>query len=265
MSKEHFYFSKSDRRASIALLIIIILVHIARYEVNKHYNSLPVVRTDTIVWQQVKKNETKKGYDGYSTNYRKNKSTGDNIRNNGDKTTGYEKSNDFSNVEGRDYYGNERNGGSQKVSKVWSDSVFQKQSIYPKKLPFGTVIDINTADTSLLKCIPGIGSYYAGRIVEYRSSLGGYTNVEQLSEIKNLPDSVQGWFKTGDSIDIIRIEVNGCSLKQLMSHPYISFYQARAITEYRRAHGEILSLSQLSMLPEFSDADIKRLSPYLKF
>ena len=85
------------------------------------------------------------------------------------------------------------------------------------------------------------------------------------AEIKNLPDSVQGWFETGDSIDIIRIEVNNCSLQQLMGHPYIGFYQARAITDYRRAHGEIGSLSQLSMLPEFSDADIRRLSPYLRF
>lgn len=271
MSKEHFYFSKSDRRACVALLIIIVLANFSRYLVKKHYDPLPVVQTDTMVWKQTKKSYPKKNYDDYS----KNGSSEYYKRGDADKTV-YKNSSEYSRDAGRKYYGengdgyyrNERYRSSQDefVDSVdYVDSVYRGQYVYVKKLPFGTVVDINTADTSLLKRIPGIGSYYARRIVEYRSSLGGYTDVAQLSEIKNMPDSVRGWFETGDSIDIIRIEVNSCTLQQLMTHPYISFYQARAITDYRRAHGDIKSLSQLSMLPEFSDADIRRLSPYLKF
>lgn len=271
MSKEYFYFSKSDRRACVALLVIIVLADFTRYQVRKHYNTQPVVQTDTMVWKQSKKSYPKKSYYDYSNN-----GSSDNYKRGGTDKAVYKNSDCYSRDEGRKYYGengdgyyrNERYVSSrdESVDSVdYVDSVYWGQYVYQKKLPFGTVVDINTADTSLLKRIPGIGSYYARRIVEYRSSLGGYTDVKQLSEIKNLPDSVQGWFETGDSIDIIRIEVNSCSLQQLMGHPYIGFYQARAITDYRRAHGEIGSLSQLSMLPEFSDADIRRLSPYLRF
>lgn len=60
MSKEHFYFSKSDRRACVALLVIIVLADFTRYQVRKHYNTLPVVQTDTMVWKQSKKSYPKK-------------------------------------------------------------------------------------------------------------------------------------------------------------------------------------------------------------
>jgi len=47
-------------------------------------------------------------------------------------------------------------------------------------------IDINRADTAELIKLPGIGKVYAGRIIAYRKTLGGFTNVEQLKEIKGI-------------------------------------------------------------------------------
>ena len=43
-----------------------------------------------------------------------------------------------------------------------------------------TIIDINTADTTLLKQLPGIGGAFAKWIVNYREKLGGYCETEQL-------------------------------------------------------------------------------------
>ena len=54
---------------------------------------------------------------------------------------------------------------------------------YPHKLRANEHIEINGADTTLLMKIPGIGSYYASRIVRYRERLGGFASAQQLEEI----------------------------------------------------------------------------------
>ena len=59
--------------------------------------------------------------------------------------------------------------------------------------------------------------------------------------------------------------VNRLTLQQLKRHPYINYYQARAITDYRRLHGEISSIDQLGRMKEFKPADLQRLAPYLEF
>ena len=72
-----------------------------------------------------------------------------------------------------------------------SDSI-RRQRV--EKYAPGTKIDINEADTNALKKIPGIGSYYAGKIVRYRERLGGFVSKQQLQEIEGLPDNVEQWF-----------------------------------------------------------------------
>ena len=46
---------------------------------------------------------------------------------------------------------------------------------------------------------------------------------------------------------------------------YINFYQAKAITEYRRLKGPLHSLTDLSLLPEFPARELERLMPYVEF
>jgi DNA uptake protein ComE-like DNA-binding protein len=46
-------------------------------------------------------------------------------------------------------------------------------------------------------------------------------------------------------------------------HPYINFYQAKVIVEYRKKKGNIKSLKQLSLYEEFTPADFERLEPYV--
>lgn len=132
------------------------------------------------------------------------------------------------------------------------------------KYPQGTVVDANVADTTELKKIPQIGSYRAQKIVAYRESLGGFVKVEQVMESCEMPDEVFEWFCVSD-VPLHRLNVNKLSLRQLMRHPYITFYQARAIVEYRKKHGDLKNLGQLQFLDEFTEEDISRLSPYLEF
>ena len=133
-----------------------------------------------------------------------------------------------------------------------------------EKIAFGQTIDINTADTSQLKMIPGIASKRAARIVAYRRSLGGFVNVEQAMEAIELPDSVLKYMSVSP-VEIRKINVNKLSVQQLMKHPYLNFYQAKAIFEHRRNKGELHSLDELSRLEGFRQTDIDRLRPYITF
>jgi len=141
-----------------------------------------------------------------------------------------------------------------------------RQDSFPKqeKIQFGQTIDINTADTSLLKMIPGIASRRAARIVAYRKTLGGFTSVEQAMEAIEMPDSVLKYMSVSP-VEIKRINVNKLSVQQLMKHPYLNFYQAKAIFEHRRNKGDLHSLDELSRLEGFRASDLDRLRPYITF
>lgn len=60
------------------------------------------------------------------------------------------------------------------------------QSISQKKLKEGQQIDLNRANEKALIKVPGIGDTFAKRIIEHRTSLGGFTNIEQLMEVKGI-------------------------------------------------------------------------------
>ncbi|MPN41813.1 hypothetical protein SDC9_189368 [bioreactor metagenome] len=50
------------------------------------------------------------------------------------------------------------------------------------------LIDINSADASLLSTLPGIGEVLAGRIVEYREQNGPFASVDQLTDVPGIGD-----------------------------------------------------------------------------
>lgn len=124
--------------------------------------------------------------------------------------------------------------------------------------------DLNAADTAALKRVPGIGSYYARQIVSYRERLGGYVDVSQLREIDDFPTQSLAYFFVGQK-PLRKINVNTATLYQLKRHPYINFHQARCITDYRRLKKPLESLGELRLLKEFTPSDIERLAPYVEF
>ncbi len=135
---------------------------------------------------------------------------------------------------------------------------------YPHKLKAGQKIAINTADTTELTKIPGIGSYYAKAIVRYREHLGGFANIQQLEEIENFPTSALVYIHI-DTEHIRKLNINQLSLSQLRKHPYLNYYQAKAICDYRRMRGPLKSLEELRLLKDFPPAEIERLQPYVTF
>ena len=161
------------------------------------------------------------------------------------------------------FSGNSGNSGYSSSSSSSSSSV-RDTLLYPVKLKAGEHIDLNLADTTQLCKVPGIGAYYARRIVRYRDQLGGFYNTGQLLDIEGFPQDALPYLnvRTGQ---IQKLNVNKLREDQLRKHPYISFNQARAILNYRRLRGSIRDLSDLRLLPEFPPEMIERLAPYLEY
>lgn len=136
-----------------------------------------------------------------------------------------------------------------------------QQDTLVKYLP-GTVVSLNSADTTELKKIPGIGSVIARMIVNYRERLGGFCRIEQLQEIQLKAEKLRPWFSI-DAHQTRRINVNKAGMERMMRHPYINYYQAKVIIEYRKKKGDLQSLKQLSLYEEFTPADLERIEPYI--
>lgn len=144
-------------------------------------------------------------------------------------------------------------------------STYKKDSLrYPVKIREGEHVVLNTADTSMLRKVPGIGAYYAKEIVRYGKWLGGYVHVSQLDEIDNFPKEAKKYFVITDPHPQ-KLSINKLTLQQLRRHPYINYYQAKAIVDYRRLHGDIKSLRDLRFSSDFTDEDFRRLEPYIAY
>ncbi len=136
--------------------------------------------------------------------------------------------------------------------------------VRPYKYPAGTVIELNRADTTELKKIPGIGSGIARLITGYRQRLGGFYALEQLREIDLNPEPLRPWLRI-DSTAIRRLNLNRVSVDRLRHHPYFNFYQARAIVEWRKKHGPLRNLKVFALYEEFTEADFERMRHYVCF
>jgi len=148
------------------------------------------------------------------------------------------------------------------VSSLLIDTLPRYERV--EKYEPGTLVNLNKADTTELKKIPGIGSGIARMIVNYRNRLGGFYKVEQLREINLDASQLLSWFSI-DETDIQKIPVNKSSVDRLRNHPYIIFYQAKAIVEHRRKHGNLQSLKPLVLYEEFKETDLERIAHYLSF
>ncbi len=145
-----------------------------------------------------------------------------------------------------------------------TETSFQKQEKYAA----GTIIDLNLADTTELKKIPGIGPAFSKRIVLYRNKLGGFYSVEQLKEVWGITPEIyqnlKNWVKV-NSGQTTKIRINILTIDELKLHPYISYPQAKAFVELRKKKGALQSFEQLVLLEEFTEKDIERLGYYISF
>ncbi len=115
-----------------------------------------------------------------------------------------------------------------------SDSIFQRLEPYID-IPS---LDINAADSAAFDSLPGIGPYFASKMVSYRAQLGGYSDPKQLCEIWNFgedrynsiadlivcsppPQAFRLWTLPADSLRL---------------HPHIRYYNTAKSIVFFREH-----------------------------
>ncbi|MBP5572494.1 MAG: helix-hairpin-helix domain-containing protein [Bacteroidales bacterium] len=78
-------------------------------------------------------------------------------------------------------------GGRFRRKEDFAKSYVVADSVYRRLEPFIDIprLDINKADSAAFDALPGIGPFFAAKMVSYREDLGGYSTPEQLLEIYN--------------------------------------------------------------------------------
>lgn len=140
-----------------------------------------------------------------------------------------------------------------------------RQTYTSNKFQTLTKVDVNMADTALLRRVPGIGGKISEAIVTYRKKLGGFHSVEQLRELKIVSPELLEWFEVSSSPDIQRLNINKASFQVLNSHPYISYEQTKALLQYIRLYGKVKDEQALLETGLFTKEEVERLKPYLAF
>lgn len=303
MWKDFFYYSKSERRAVIVLIMVIaLLITVIQYlpeRIGKNYansfeaDSLELASFLAKVQKQEEKSfEKRRGHETRQKAYQlktfdPNKADSLELtelglssfvvrniikyREKGGKFTSAESLSRIYGLEKANFeklkpYIRISEAVLPQTTKIPTDTLREDSLTYKKafKYPEGTLVDVGVADTVELQKIPGIGSVISRRIVGYRRVLGGFYDLSQLEELDCITPEMMKWFKL-EGGQIQKMAVNRLSLDKLRAHPYLNFYQAKAIIEYRKKWGEIKSLSQLSLFEEFTEKDLNRLSHYFTF
>ncbi len=85
--------------------------------------------------------------------------------------------------------------------------------------------EINSADTTQLKRIQGIGSVYSNRIVKFRKRLGGFVDIDQISAVyglnENIVDSIKKYFILDLSM-VKKISLEDANSYELRRYPFLS-------------------------------------------
>lgn len=103
-----------------------------------------------------------------------------------------------------------------------------------KKRPL--VFELNEADSMDLVQLYNIGPTMARRILRYRSLLGGYCRLEQLKEVYGMDSARYADITphlTVNPARVVQMDINTASVDELKHHPYLDYYQAKAIVRQR--------------------------------
>jgi DNA uptake protein ComE-like DNA-binding protein len=131
----------------------------------------------------------------------------------------------------------------------------------------GLLIDLNICSAVELERLPGIGPVLSGRIVRYRTLLGGFVSTGQLREVYGIDSAVVTLIApmvtlTLDSVAPLILD--SVSFGDLARHPYVGYETARLITSYRRLSETPLTLGSMVDAGILSPQQAERMAPYVR-
>ncbi len=159
-----------------------------------------------------------------------------------------------------------RKGGRFHTKTDFSKSFVVADSVYRRLEPYIRIprVDINKADSAMLDNLPGIGGYFASKIVSYRGKLGGFSDIRQLLEIRNFGEErlekISPLIEIGDPPEPYALWT--LPSDSLARHPHIrNFRVAEAIVLYRkhnpREKWTIDDLRQAGVIDEYAASCLK--------
>lgn len=249
--KDMLYFQRNSKTAVILLLVLIVLTLILNSLLNFRRSSPQIyVNNDSLVRE----------FESFQHELKVNKKI---------TATPSVKSRPTERSTSKTQHSSVTNGSPVVSSQPTAADGVHTRKVYPtvQKLALGETIQLNEADTTQWKKIPGIGSAYASRIVNYRDLLGGFERKEQLMEVYGIDQGLYSQIEKYVEPDGVfqKILVNQSEFRELLRHPYLNYDQVKMIMNIRRKKGTVNSIGELSILDEFTPEDISRLEPYLSF
>lgn len=148
------------------------------------------------------------------------------------------------------------------------DFVIFPEGVEPRPESVIYPIELNSADSTALRRVVGIGEKSVMAIIRYRELLGGYYSTTQISELevvttdnfrKILP---QIWC---DSAKIKKININFASPNELMTHPYLSSRMLKRLIKQRELKGGWSTIEEMIEDKIFTEDEAARIAPYLSF
>lgn len=129
-----------------------------------------------------------------------------------------------------------KKGGRFRRPSDFAKSYVVSDTVFKRLAPFISIpkIDINKADSAAFDALPGIGGWFASKMISYREALGGYSYPEQLMDIYHFDKDKYDGLK-----DLISCSPPNpyplwtLSAEKLAIHPYIGTEAARGIVLFR--------------------------------
>ena len=153
--------------------------------------------------------------------------------------------------------GKQKNTGSVKSERRKKPSVKKESCL---------LTEINSTDSATLVKNLHFKPWIAGRIIKYRTLLGGYYRKDQLFEVYGI-DSAKLLqrlnYINADTGNIVKINLNKCSFKELLHHPYISYETTKKVINYREKHGGFKSVNDLLNKGIIDEETYRKVWPYL--
>lgn len=163
-------------------------------------------------------------------------------------------------------------------SYVVSPEMFEKLQPYiviaPKTVarPERELVELNSADSTRLRSVSGIGEVLVVRIMEYRERLGGYVRMEQLAEIPGVTQENYERIRQQifvDSCKIQKIDINFAPHQSVVdalgNHPYITSRGLRKLLKTRQLKGGWRTIGDMEDENIVTPEQAARLAPYLIF
>ena len=145
-------------------------------------------------------------------------------------------------------------------------ATYQKKNYSADEPVITKKININKATIEEFRKVHGIGEKLSARIVKYRTKLNGFVTESQLNDVYGLkPEVIEKLWKRFylEKPTITKINLNTCTLEELLKVPYMHYDLADEILNQRTLHEGFKKIEELTKIQNFPSDKIEIIGLYL--